>query len=466
MKKKMIIIVAALLATPVFLIGALYIALSVYYSDGFMSGTFINGMYATGLTVEEMNDKLLEKQTQDALSIVDREGEVTKLKLAEIDYTCSYMEPLEKIHREQNPFLWFRHMEQIQEYSVAPTGSYDEKKLDKRFKKLSVIRNCADQDKLTVEIRMGKDGYELVDTTDRYLDKEKCKRLIEEALQNGVYSVDLFEEGCYKEFDYTGQMKETIALYKKLDRYLSSEIIYKFDDAEVELDRKKISEFFLFDENGEFALDEQNNPGLDEEAVGEYVRQLAERFDTVKREREFLTTRGDTVVVPAGTYGNKLDQEKEKEYLMEALSAGRKEQHEPIYSQRAWGRGDNDIGTTYIEVDLTNQMLYYYKRGSLILSANVVTGNTSKGNGTPQKACYVYFKQKNRVLRGEDYETPVDYWMAVYGNIGIHDAKWRGRFGGSIYKTNGSHGCINTPYKEVSKLYGEVEVGTPVMIFY
>ena len=110
--------------------------------------------------------------------------------------------------------------------------------------------------------------------------------------------------------------------------------------------------------------------------------------------------------------------------------------------------------------------MYYYNDGELKLSTPVVTGNTGKGNGTPQRVCYVYYKQRNRTLIGEDYRTPVSYWMAVYGNIGIHDATWRGKFGGSIYKTNGSHGCINTPMKAVSQLYEMVEEGTPVIMFY
>jgi lipoprotein-anchoring transpeptidase ErfK/SrfK len=96
----------------------------------------------------------------------------------------------------------------------------------------------------------------------------------------------------------------------------------------------------------------------------------------------------------------------------------------------------------------------------------VVTGNTRLGRGTPEKVCYVYYKQRHRTLIGPDYRTPVSYWMAVNGNIGIHDASWRGKFGGTIYKTNGSHGCINTPTKAVSVLYDLVEIGTPVIIFY
>ena len=59
----------------------------------------------------------------------------------------------------------------------------------------------------------------------------------------------------------------------------------------------------------------------------------------------------------------------------------------------------------------------------------------------------------------------VKYWMKVWNGIGIHDASWRSQFGGKIYLTNGSHGCINTPLDNVIKLYNRVEIGTPVVIY-
>ena len=86
--------------------------------------------------------------------------------------------------------------------------------------------------------------------------------------------------------------------------------------------------------------------------------------------------------------------------------------------------------------------------------------------GTPEGTCYVYGKQKNRILRGENYASFVNFWVPVRGNIGIHDAPWRSEYGGEIYKTNGSHGCINTPYEEMEKIYEKVEIGTPVVMFY
>ena len=129
-------------------------------------------------------------------------------------------------------------------------------------------------------------------------------------------------------------------------------------------------------------------------------------------------------------------------------------------------QGKDDIGDTYIEVDMTNQMMYYYVEGKLEIETPVVTGNISLRRGTPEGTNYVYNKQKNRILRGEDYATPVAYWIPVRGAIGIHDASWRSKYGGEIYKTNGSHGCINTPLEEVAKLYDMVEIGTPCVMFY
>lgn len=466
MKKKIALILSIFIATPVVLAGILYLVLCFYYAGSFMFGTFINGVYATGKTPEEINEQLLKKKQIETFYIIDKEGKKESIPLEDIGYSNSYMDGLQDIYEKQNPFLWFLHMEETADYKIEPTGSFDEAKFDKVFKQLNIIQTASDKKNLKVEIEKSKDGYTLIDTTTNLIDIEKAKKSVTEALKSGKSEVDLGEEDCYDKFDYTSQMNDTLDLYKKVDALVSAEITYKFDTEDVVVGREVISDFIKLDENGEFFFDENENLLLDEDAVKDYIKELAADFDTVNKDRTFWATRGEQVVVPAGTYGNKLDQKKELEYLMAAILTGTKEEHEPIYSQRAWGTGENDIGDTYIEVDLTNQKLYYYEGGAQILSADVVTGNVSKGNGTPAKACYVYFMQKNRVLRGEDYATPVDYWMAVYGNIGIHDAKWRGKFGGKIYRTNGSHGCINTPYKEVSKLYGRVKIGTPVMIYY
>ncbi len=232
------------------------------------------------------------------------------------------------------------------------------------------------------------------------------------------------------------------------------------------LTKRLAADWMTLDAEGRIVFDEQNRPILDKTLIKEYVAYLASTYNTVGIERSFKATRGDLVKVPGGGYGNELDEEAEYAFLLDAFLNKKSGTRIPQYVSEAWEKGENDIGDTYIEVDMGNQHMYYYVDGEMVLDTPVVTGNTSRKWGTPAKVCFVYFKQKNRVLRGADYATPVKYWMAVDGHIGIHDATWRKEFGGTIYETNGSHGCINTPLETMTELYDMVELGTPVIMFY
>lgn len=151
---------------------------------------------------------------------------------------------------------------------------------------------------------------------------------------------------------------------------------------------------------------------------------------------------------------------------MEAIQKGGSQKREPIYAQKAFSRNKNDIGTTYIEIDLTNQKMYYYEKGVQRISTDIVSGNMIRGNATPEGTFMVIQKARNRTLRGVGYESFVNYWIRVDGGIGIHDASWRSKYGGTIYKTKGSHGCINTPYVKVRELYSLVKMYTPIVCFY
>ena len=106
------------------------------------------------------------------------------------------------------------------------------------------------------------------------------------------------------------------------------------------------------------------------------------------------------------------------------------------------------------------------KDKEVILESKFVSGNAARGWGTPSGVFGLTYKTRNAVLRGENYETPVNYWMPFNHNIGMHDATWRGSFGGDIYKTNGSHGCINLPFGNAEKIYNFVETNMPVVCYY
>lgn len=117
----------------------------------------------------------------------------------------------------------------------------------------------------------------------------------------------------------------------------------------------------------------------------------------------------------------------------------------------------------YILIDISNQTLKYYVKGKVKLKSNVVTGGP--GNRTPKGHFRLRSKSRNITLRGNGYSSYVKYWMAFIGSeYGIHDASWRSKFGGTIYKKNGSHGCPNMPRKNAAKLYKMAPIGTRVII--
>ena len=59
----------------------------------------------------------------------------------------------------------------------------------------------------------------------------------------------------------------------------------------------------------------------------------------------------------------------------------------------------------------------------------------------------------------------MEYWIAFNGSQGLHDATWRGEFGGEIYTYYGSHGCVNTPLSAVKLIYDQIEEGVPVVVY-
>lgn len=121
---------------------------------------------------------------------------------------------------------------------------------------------------------------------------------------------------------------------------------------------------------------------------------------------------------------------------------------------------------TYIEISIDKQHLWFYLDGKLYLETDVVTGNDVDGYRTPTGNFSILEHDQGANLVGDDYSTYVNYWMCFLGGgFGIHDADWRSSFGGDIYKGNGSHGCVNTPYDKVKEIFEHTEIGTPVYIY-
>lgn len=466
MKRRIIVFLCSILAAAVSVLLAVTALSTYYYKNVFTFGTWINGNYCTGMTAGQVSDMLLEQYTYPSIKVHLLNDEIHELSLQDYGVYADYSEIMNELLAEKSGWAWLRRGSIFENCEVTPVFTYDLEVMRKMLLKQEWLNtNLYDETKTVSIVKTLEDGYILVDETKNLLNQQRAIEEIADAIVNQLTEIDL-NKSCYMDIPYDQKMLETIEKWKGIEEFQNFSLIYDFGDSQEIVDRSVVSDWISLDEEGYIIYDEDNLPILDETMIEEYVAYLGSVYNTVGIERSFQTTRGDVVKVAGGAYGNELDADAELKYLKKAFLNKENGVRTPEYVSEAFVKGTDDIGNTYIEIDMGNQRMYYYKNSKLMLETPVVTGNMARNWDTPSKVCQVYFKQKNRVLRGANYATPVKYWMAVDGHIGIHDASWRKEFGGDIYLTEGSHGCINTPLEKVQELYDMVEIGTPVIMFY
>ena len=449
------------------------LALTLYYRNNFPVNTWINGVYCTGKSIEQVNEELVGAQEESEVSlitIVDADCAGWEIDMGAADIRPDYRDALRAYLKQNASVYWMDNLQEpVSSELVAGKYAVDRGKLQACLEELPFV---AEEQKRAegARVRKSEEGFFLQDGNADRLNLEKACAYVEECLAEGQTTIDLAAGGCYEDLPDSAYDKRQRDIWEEVSGYeeRGSRIVYDMGAEQIPLTPAVTSGFLKTERDGCPVLDEEGKVIVDEGAVQAWVEALAADYDTCGTEKQFAATRGDTVAVKYSTYGTKLDVEAEKAYLLEALGADGTgtELHVPAYIQEGYVRGLDDIGDTYIEIDMTEQKMYYYADGQLELETDVVTGNTGLGRGTPEGINFIYAKQRNQILRGADYESFVKYWVPVKGNIGIHDASWRSRFGGQIYQTGGSHGCINTPTSVMSQLYEMAEIGTPVIMFY
>lgn len=443
-----------------FLILAVYLFLGFYFQSHFFFQTRLADIDVSGMTAEEAAEEVRAEVKDYLLIVYDRNGNKYQILGADIDYDYQPKGEEEKLLEEQAPFMWPKKITENKLLDMDKSITYDEELLKNQVNSLACFREENMVLPTNAEIRMTESGYELVEETQgSYLLADKVYTLIKASVDAGETELVLSDE-VYKKPDVTKEDKVLSQCMEQINAYFGAQITYDIgEDVTEVVDKSVISDWIT--------VDEEYQVTFDEEAVAKYVQGLATKYNTYGDVREFKTSKGDTISIGGGDYGWVIDKEAEKNALIEELKNGEVKTREPVYSQTALVPGANDIGDTYIEIDYTNQHLWYYEKGKLVMDTDIVSGNINRGNGSPDGVFKIVYKKSPAVLKGEDYESNVNYFMPFAYNVGIHDASWRkGKFGGEIYKSSGSHGCINVSQEAAEKLYERVATGTPVIAFY
>lgn len=458
MKKNSKIFIIAFAAFILVLLG-IYLGVGMYFKTRFFPGSEINGIDVSSKTVEEV-EQLIANQVQDyTLTLVERDGKEEEIAGAEIGFEYVSEGVVQDLLEVQNSFLWITAYFRQDAYTMTTKATYDKDLLREVMRKL----DCFDEEQITkpadAYIEETADGYELVSEVEgNQLDEEKVYDLLVQAVDEGETQVDLEAAGCYVEPQVTSEDSELKSRYETLKKYSTITVTYNMGAGRQEvLDSATIRDWMTVSEDGEISFNWNK--------AADWMSDLSDKYDTFGKDMEFETTLGETVTVTHETYGWKIDEATEVDALLEILEKGESAQRDPVYLEGAMAEGEDDIGDTYIEVDYVNQRMWFYKDGKLLVDTKVVTGDSSENMDSPVGIYCIYNKETNAILKGEDYKTPVDFWLPYCEGVGIHDAKWRTAFGGKIYKTDGSHGCVNTPWSDAKTIFENVEIGTPVICY-
>ena len=435
----------------------IYLLVSIYFTSHCFFNTVINGVDVSLKAHDEIKDTIISYIKNYKLEIVERDGDVEELSVQDIDIQYNNKISISDIYPRKNSIKWISSLFKSQKIYVRNLYAYNQYALENKIKELNCLNKAIIMPQ-NVRFKYTDGSYEVIqEVYGNKINELKLNEAIKMSILAGETKLDLNKYLCYENPKYTLLSDKTIKTKDLLNRYASTKITYIFGSEVEILDGNTI--------NGWISVDEDLEVSINTKAVMKYVQGLSKKYDTVGAARNFKTSVGKTVEVKGGLYGWKIDRTAEAKAILENIENGKVFEREPIYAQKALSRGENEIGNTYVEINITRQHIWFYKDGKLITQSAVVTGNPNRGYSTVIGTYMLNYKQKGATLRGPGYETDVNYWMPFFGNIGIHDASWRYSFGGTIYKRNGSHGCVNAPLSVAKKIFNNIEAGTPIICY-
>lgn len=465
MKKFFKIILAIVLAAAVIagITSFIYTKSDDYTSDTIPDNTKINGYDCSGLTFSEAEKKLTKEWNSRHIIVT---GSLNEKIAGFTDFGCTYdiSDQLKTLKHDNIVLAAVNHYFHI---PVSFDVAMKIKDYDKKFKKEVVssdfLNEPGSQKSVNAYVDLSDPDFGIVkEVYGSKPDENKFFKDLLHHIETGEMKLEYDNKNYYSAPEITSDSESLLDYQEFCRKYLSQKITYELGDDTFTLSARQLSKLLKDDLSGD----------PDEEAVREYVAGLAEKYDNVGIAHEFTSLTGKKVSVTGGTYGWEIAQQDETNKLIENIKSHKDVSRKPVYYVAGYGEYSNDLGDTYIDVDVTAQKVNFFKKGELVFSSSCVTGCKATGHTTDIGTYYIINKVRDVVLKGDNgdgtqYASPVKYWLGVtWTGQGFHDADWRNKFGGKIWLNSGSHGCINMPPKKMPSLYEKAEVGIPVVMHY
>ena len=449
-----------------------YLAGMLYYNDKFLNGTMVNGSDVGGMTLQKANDQLSKKVNGQSLKLIFNDGQNEVLQSAQLGVSYNKDNSLNQLMKNQNKWAWFIGFFKNEKNTLTDLIQISDENLTNG---IASMEHAKEENQIapTEAYIQYKDGsFSIIEETlGSKFNIEELVKNIKVALSEGKQQLDVTKANGYVKPQVYKDDQDLNNQLKAANEYCLSAITYTTPKGkEIALDGSTLITWLSKQDDGSYTKDES----VFKEKLTAFVKELASQYNSIGATRTFTGKDGQSHTVSGGTYGFRVSTDSEVSALLKMINENKSENNRiPEHTGQLPSGENGGLGTTYLEINITKQHLWFVKDGSVVLESDFVSGKESDPTRlTPSGTYYIYNKERNRVLRGTkqpngkyEYESPVSYWMPFNKGIGLHDASWRSTFGRDIYINSGSHGCINLPTGFAGSLYSQIYVNLPVVVY-
>lgn len=449
-----------------------YLAGMLYYNDKFLNGTMVNGSDVGGMTLQKANDQLSKKVNGQSLKLIFNDGQNEALQSAQLGVSYNKDNSLNQLMKNQNKWAWFIGFFKNEKNTLTDLIQISDENLTNG---IASMEHAKEENQIapTDAYIQYKDGsFSIIEETlGSKFNIEELVKNIKVALSEGKQQLDVTKANGYVKPQVYKDDQDLNNQLKAANEYCLSAITYTTPKGkEIALDGSTLITWLSKQDDGSYTKDES----VFKEKLTAFVKELASQYNSIGATRTFTGKDGQSHTVSGGTYGFRVSTDSEVSALLKMINENKSENNRiPEHTGQLPSGENGGLGTTYLEINITKQHLWFVKDGSVVLESDFVSGKESDPTRlTPSGTYYIYNKERNRVLRGTkqpngkyEYESPVSYWMPFNKGIGLHDASWRSTFGRDIYINSGSHGCINLPTGFAGSLYSQIYVNLPVVVY-
>lgn len=449
-----------------------YLAGMLYYNDKFLNGTMVNGSDVGGMTLQKANDQLSKKVNGQSLKLIFNDGQSEVLQSAQLGVSYNKDNSLNQLMKNQNKWAWFIGFFKNEKNTLTDLIQISDENLTNG---IASMEHAKEENQIapTDAYIQYKDGsFSIIEETlGSKFNIEELVKNIKVALSEGKQQLDVTKANGYVKPQVYKDDQDLNNQLKAANEYCLSAITYTTPKGkEIALDGSTLITWLSKQDDGSYTKDES----VFKEKLTAFVKELASQYNSIGATRTFTGKDGQSHTVSGGTYGFRVSTDSEVSALLKMINENKSKNNRiPEHTGQLPSGENGGLGTTYLEINITKQHLWFVKDGSVVLESDFVSGKESDPTRlTPSGTYYIYNKERNRVLRGTkqpngkyEYESPVSYWMPFNKGIGLHDASWRSTFGRDIYINSGSHGCINLPTGFAGSLYSQIYVNLPVVVY-